>query len=40
MAEWPTEFKHRAGAIFADDSDAETRSAPAALPSDPPALEG
>lgn len=27
-------------AIFADDSDAETRSAPAALPADRPALEG
>lgn len=26
-------------AIFADDSDAETRAAPAALPADPPALE-
>jgi hypothetical protein len=28
------------GAIFPDDSDAETRSAPAALPAERPALEG
>lgn len=28
------------GAIFPDDSDAEMRAAPAALPSDRPALEG